>query len=73
MEANGLVKAMQSTDQLNHNKATALVRVHNDIGRAVNDGKCVLLILFDLSAAFDMIDHTNFVADTRFLGYQELP
>ena len=37
---------------------TALVRVHNDILKAVNDNKSVILLLLDLSGAFDTVDHT---------------
>ena len=38
---------------------TALVRVQNDILRAVDNNCCVVLLLLDLSAAFDTVDHTN--------------
>ena len=36
---------------------TALLKVHNDIMCAVDSKKAVLMILLDLSAAFDTIDH----------------
>ena len=35
----------------------ALLKVHNDIWQAVHNKKVVLLVLLDLSAAFDTIDH----------------
>ena len=41
---------------------TALVRVHNDILKAVDDNKSVILLLVDLSAAFDTVDHTILVS-----------
>ena len=36
---------------------TALLHVHNNILRVVNEQKAVALALLDLSAAFDTIDH----------------
>ena len=37
---------------------TAMLRVINDALREINSGYEVVLVLLDLSAAFDMIDHT---------------
>jgi len=37
---------------------TALVHVKNDIDLAIDEGYGVLLLLFDLSSAFDMVDHS---------------
>ena len=34
-----------------------MLGVNNDILRALDKGPCVLLVLLDLSAAFDTIDH----------------
>ena len=36
---------------------TVLTRIHNDILRVLDDGECVILVLLDLSAASDTIDH----------------
>ena len=36
---------------------SALLRVHNDVLRAPDDGKCVMLVLLDLSAAFATVDY----------------
>ena len=48
---------MQSAYQQGHSIDTALLRVYNDMLLAVDKGKEVVLILFDYSAAFDIINH----------------
>ena len=47
---------LQSAYRQSHSTETALLRVHNDIVRFVGQGKAVVLVLLDLSAAFDTID-----------------
>ena len=45
-----------------HSVETALVRVHNDIMRAFDKKKSVILVLLDLSAAFETVDHDRLLA-----------
>ena len=40
-----------------HSTETALLKVHNDILLTVDSGSCAILIMLDLTAAFDTIDH----------------
>ena len=47
----------QSAYKLNHSTETALVRVQNDIQCAIDSKQSVILLLLDLSAALDTVDH----------------
>ena len=58
MIANNLMDPMQSAYRKGHSTETTLLRVHNDIVSAVDKGHGVCLILLDLSAAFDTVDHS---------------
>ena len=57
LDFNQLTEPLQSAYKLFHSCETALVRVHNDILRAIDNRHCVMLLLLDLSAAFDTVDH----------------
>ena len=57
LEANQLNEPLQSVAKTIHSCETALVRVHNDIFVAIDKRHCVMLLLLDLSAAFDTVDH----------------
>ena len=54
---NNLHAKAQSAYRQFHSTETALIRVTNDILRAVDQHQEVVLVLLDLSAAFDTIDH----------------
>ena len=49
---------MQSAYRPNHSTETALVRVQSDILWALDKKKIVILVLLDLSAAFDTVRHS---------------
>ena len=54
---NGLEELYQSAYKQFHSCETALIRVQNDILREIDGNSAVLLLLLDLSAAFDTVDH----------------
>ena len=54
---NNLNESFQSAYKQYHSTETALIRVHNDILTAIDNRRTVILLLLDLSAAFDTVDH----------------
>ena len=58
MQLNKLHECFQSAYKQLHSMETALLRVQSDILRALDDHGAVLLVLLDLSAAFDTVDHS---------------
>ena len=57
MTINALHETLQSAYKPGHSTETALIQVHNDILSAMDTQQLTILILLDLSAAFDTIDH----------------
>ena len=47
----------QSAYKVAHSTETALLKVQSDIFNAIDEQESVLLLLLDLSAAFDTVDH----------------
>ena len=54
---NNLCNPSQSAYRIGHSTETALLRVVNDLLNAMDEDKISVLLLLDLSAAFDTIDH----------------
>ena len=54
---NSLFDPLQSAYRDKHSTETALIKVQNDILSALDAGSSVILLMLDLSAAFDTIDH----------------
>ena len=55
---NGLYAKFQSGYRKHHSCETAVTRIHNDILMLIDKKTNVLLLLLDLSAAFDTINHS---------------
>ena len=57
MDTHALLESFQSAYKPHHNVESALIRVHSDILQAMDRQRVVVLVLLDISAAFDTIDH----------------
>ena len=62
MEQHNLFVPIQSAYRSKHSTETALLKIVNDILMALDTSKGVILVLLDLSAAFDTIDHEILVS-----------
>jgi len=58
-ESSHLLPTRQSAYRRTYSAETAVTTVHNDIVRAVDQGHVAALVLLDLSAAFDTVDHST--------------
>ena len=67
MEENRIYGIYQSAYRAYHSAETALMRIHNDIAQSIDSRRSVLLVPFDLSAAFDTINHNTLLP--RLSGY----
>ena len=74
MSDHHLHEPMQSAYKRFHSTETALLRVHNDIMWTMEKQGITILVLLDLSAAFDTIDHKVLLARMEeLLGVQDIP
>src|SRR5664279_1445573 len=58
LKDNNLLPDLQSAYRANHSTETAVLKVVSDILMALDVGGLAVLVLLDLSAAFDSVDHT---------------
>ena len=61
MEQHNLGEDLQSAYRARHSTETALLHVKNSIMRSIHNQRGVLLVLLDLSAAFDTVEHNILV------------
>src|SRR3977135_3127553 len=61
-------EAYQSAYQPHHSTETALLHVQNDILTSIDNKEITLLVLLDLSDAFDTVDHTILLNHLKNIG-----
>ena len=73
LEEGKLLESQQSAYKKFHSVETALLKVHNDIMCAVDSKRAAMLVLLDLSSAFDTIDHDVLIyrLSNNFLVFRE--
>ena len=57
LDSHSLHQPTQSAYRVHHSIETALVKIHKDLLLAMDDKCCTLLVLLDMSAAFDRVEH----------------
>ena len=58
----------QSAYKKMHSVETALCKIYNDLVKSKSSGQCTLLVLLDLTAAFDTVDQITLLEDLEHLG-----
>ena len=71
LEANQVIPSLQSAYRQFHSTETALCRIYNDLVLNTCDGKASVLVMLDLSAAFDTVDHQLLMSDMEEVGVRD--
>ena len=70
IQCNNIGDPFQSTYRPSHSVETAIVCILDDVLRSLDDRKHVALVLLDLSAAFDTINHEILLTELHRIGVQ---
>ena len=62
LENNGLLNDSQSAYRKHHSTETLLIKVQNDILQSLDSGYATILVMLDISAAFDVVDHQRLLS-----------
>ena len=70
MQDTSVIEKFQSAYKAHHSTETALLRVFNDILFSIDQGGGEILVLLDLSSAFDTIDQAVLIFGMAPLEYE---
>ena len=70
METLNVLPGDQSAYREFHSTETALCGIVSDLIEYMDDGKCAILFLLDLSTAFDTVDHELLIDDLMYMGVE---
>ena len=70
LEEVGVVPRYQSAYRKLHSTETALCKIHDDLVSNTSHGKASLVVLLDLSDAFDTVDHQLLLSDFSDCGVE---
>ena len=65
LDANSTMSVHQSAYRKHHSTETALIKVYNDLLKAIDNEQMSNLCLLDLTAAFDSVDHELLLAQLK--------
>jgi len=71
LSSNNMFPQYQSGFRHMHSTSTSLIRVADDIRQAMDSKLITLLVLLDLSKAFDCVHHGLLLAKLKFLGFSD--
>ena len=68
-ETNDLLDVRQAGYKKRHSTQTALLNVIDDVKRGIDERKVTIIVLFDFSKAFDLVDHRILLERLRDLNF----
>ena len=71
IDENKLLDPFQSANSPHHSTETAFLHIHDNIMQTLDRRKGVILVLLDLTAAFDTVDHGILLKDMKSIGICE--